>query len=244
MDSKNHLSWYCDQHTSSELYSRRFRGGAGARILKRQNTLLLSLLGNVAGKTVLDVGAGHGQLSADLLRAGARVTAYGSSPDSLAKIASLDIARVTGPLYPLPFGNQEFDIVVSFRTLSHVPDWRTFLSELCRVAKGKVAFDFVAGGAANLLKPLIYRVKLKREPGTRDYTMQNRGEVRVEAHKSGFEVKASEGQFLLPLVFHRTLKTPLLMPVEYLARATRLTKLFGGPIIMVLERRRGYAVHK
>ncbi|MCX6353898.1 MAG: class I SAM-dependent methyltransferase [Candidatus Aureabacteria bacterium] len=244
MDSKNHLSWYCDQHTSSELYSRRFSGGAGARILKRQNALLLSLLGNLGGKTVLDVGAGHGQLSADLVRAGARVTAYGSSPDSLAKICSRDIARVTGPLNPLPFDDQGFDVVVSFRTLSHVPDWRTFLSELCRVSRGKVAFDFVAGGAANLLKPLIYRMKLKNEPGTRDYTTQNRKTVCDAAHETGFEVTASEGQFLLPLVFHRTLKIPLLMPVEYLARATKLTKLFGGPIIMVMERRRGSAAHR
>ncbi len=236
MDSKNHLSWSCDQHTSSELYRQRFKGRIGDLIIQRQNELLLSFLGDIRDKKVLDVGAGHGQLAAALLGAGAEVTVYGSGKDSLKKLAPLPVRCEVGPLYPLPFKDGEFDIVVSFRAFPHVPDWRLFLGELCRVAKEKVSFDFVTKDAMSFLKPLLYRLKMKKEPGTRDYTLQKMADIRDAASGFGFQWESSEGQFILPLVLHRVVKRPLLMPVEYLARATRATRLYGGPVVVLLQR--------
>lgn len=236
MDSKNHLSWSCDRHTSSDLYRSRFQGSIGDLIIKRQNELLLSFLGGVGGKKVLDVGAGHGQLAGALINAGAAVTAYGSSRDSLRRLAQLPIRCEVGPLYPLPFKDGEFDIVVSFRSFPHVPDWRLFLGELCRVAKDKVSFDFVTKDIMSFLKPLLYRLKMKKEPGTRDYTLQKTADVRDAARGFGFRWESSEGQFVLPLVLHRVAKRPVLMPVEYLARVTRATKLYGGPVVVSLRR--------
>lgn len=236
MDSKNHLSWSCDRHTSSELYSRRFKGRIGEIIIKRQNELLLLFLGGLKGKKVLDVGAGHGQLAGALLGAGADVTAYGSDRDSLKKLAPLPIRREVGPLYPLPFKDGEFDVVVSFRSFPHVPDWRLFLGELCRVASEKVSFDFVTKDMTSFFKPLLYSLKMKKEPGTRDYTLQKVADVRDAARAFGFRWESSEGQFFLPLVLHRVVGRPVLMPVEYLARATRVTRLYGGPVVVLLRR--------
>jgi len=236
MDSKNHLSWYCDQHTSSELYRQRFKGRVGELIIQRQNELLLSFLGDVRGKKILDVGAGHGQLAGALIGAGADVTAYGSSRDSLKRLAPLQVRCEVGPLYPLPFKDGEFDIVVSFRSFPHVPDWKLFVGELCRVAGEAVCFDFVTKDVMSLLKPLLYRIKMKNEPGTRDYTLQKKSDIREVAHMSGFRLESSEGQFLLPLVMHRMVKRPLLMPVEYLARVTRATRWYGGPVVVLLRR--------
>lgn len=235
MNSENHLSWLCDAHTASDLYRRRFAGAVGGLIIARQNGLILSLLGGVEGKTVLDVGAGHAQLTPALLEAGARVTAYGSSGGALARLAPLGIPLVSGPLAPLPFPDRSFDVVVSVRSFPHVPDWRRFLSELCRVAREAVAFDFVSRDLAGLLKPLAYRLKMKHEPGTRDYAMQGRRDMMREARLRGFRWRGAEGQFILPLVVHRK-AGPALMPVERLARALRLTPRFGGPVVAVIER--------
>jgi SAM-dependent methyltransferase len=236
VNSKEHLSWQCDEHTSSDLYSRRFKGEVGRLIIERQNTLLLSLLGDIRGRTVLDVGAGHGQLVGALLGAGARVTVYGSSGEALKRLAPHHIRCVTGPLSPLPFGDVAFDIVVSFRTFPHVPDWGVFLTELCRVARCAVAFDFVTQDVITIFKPLVFRLKMQKEPGTRDYTLQKKRDIQHKALELGFHWKAAEGQFLLPLVVHRTVGKPLLMPVEHLARLIGVTRLYGGPVIAVLER--------
>jgi ubiquinone/menaquinone biosynthesis C-methylase UbiE len=236
MNTRDHLSWYCDEHTSSELYSQRFKGPIGNLIITRQNEVLISFLGDIRGKSVLDVGAGHGQLAGALLNAGAEVTAYGSSEGSLKKLAPLHVRSKTGSLYPLPFRDREFDIVVSFRTFPHVPDWKLFLGELCRVSGEKVSFDFVTKDIMNFFKPLLYRLKMKKEPGTRDYTLQKKADILNAAREYGFYWESSEGQFLVPLVAHRILKRPVLMPIEYLARASRITKLYGGPVIAVLRR--------
>ncbi len=235
MNGRGHLSWSCDAHTAGDLYRRRFAGAAGALIVARQNDLLLSLLGGVAGGSVLDVGAGHGQLAGSLLGAGARLTAYGSSAAALARLRPLGVPLVVGPLAPLPFQGRSFDFVVSVRAFPHVPDWRRFLSELCRVARIAVGFDFVPRGPAAALKPLAFRLKMSREPGTRDYTMQRRGEVEEAARACGFRWKAAEGQFILPLVLHRAAGSAL-MPVERLARRLRLVRSIGGPLIAVIER--------
>jgi len=236
MNTGNHLSWHCDEHTSSELYRQRFKGKIGNLIIKRQNELLLSFLGDIRGKSILDVGAGHGQLAEALLNAGAEVTAYGSSRGALEKLMPLPLRSGTGPLYPLPFGDREFDIVVSFRTFPHVPDWRLFLGELCRVAAEKVSFDCVTKDIMSFFKPLLYRIKMKKEPGTRDYTLQKKADIRNAAHESGFRWESSEGQFLLPLVAHRIVKRPILMPIEYLARMAGVTRRYGGPVVVLLER--------
>lgn len=237
MNSGNHLSWSCDAHTAGELYRRRFAGPAGAPIIARQNELVLSLLGGVEGMSVLDVGAGHGQLAPALIGAGARLTAYGSSAAALERLVPLGVPLVAGPLAPLPFADRSFDVVVSVRAFPHVPDWRFFLSELCRTARRAVAFDFVTRDLASALKPLAYRLKMKREPGTRDYTMQGRREVERAARACGFRPRGAEGQFILPLVLHRSAGTAL-MPVERFARRLRLTRRLGGPVVAVFERER------
>ncbi|MEI6634588.1 MAG: class I SAM-dependent methyltransferase [Chlamydiota bacterium] len=237
MNGENHLSWSCDAHTSGDIYRQRFAGTVGGLIVARQNALILSLLGGVRGRTVLDVGAGHGQLAGALLDFGGSVTAYGSSAAALSRLVPLGIPLVTGPLAPLPFPDRSFDVVVSVRTFPHVPDWRFFLSELCRVGREAVAFDFVTRDLMRMLKPLAYRLKMKHEPGTRDYAMQGKRDVMGAACACGFRWKAAEGQFILPLVLHRKAGRPILMPVENLARLLRLTRHFGGPVVAVIERK-------
>jgi SAM-dependent methyltransferase len=90
----------------------------------------------VAGRTVLDAGCGVGWGSELLLAAGARrVTGVDLSPDAIANArARVPGARfLVGDLVALGLETAEFDVVVCFEALEHVPDPLQCLDELVRV---------------------------------------------------------------------------------------------------------------
>lgn len=98
-----------------------------------------ALLGDVAGKRVLDAGCGSGPTLVDLVEAGA--TAVGIDGSA----ALIDIARervgndvelqVADLAAPLPFGDAVFDDVVCSLALHYLEDWHAPLAEFRRVLK-------------------------------------------------------------------------------------------------------------
>ena len=108
---------------------------------------MLSMLGDVAGMRVLDVGCGAGQLSSELVARGAAVTGIDVSA------AMVEIARgrlgdaaefVVGDLSePLPFPSGAFDLAVASLVLHYLEDWTPVLSEIRRVltAAGSLSFS-------------------------------------------------------------------------------------------------------
>ncbi len=239
-----HLSWECDFHTSTGLYAKRFSGSAGKMILGRQNDLLGRFLGNLSGRRVLDVGAGHGQTVEAVISEGGRFTAYGSSEDSFSQLKKVleirgyetgAVSLETGRLDKLPFEDGYFDIVISLRLISHVPDWTVFLRELCRIAGSSVIIDF-APGSSDFLKPLSSFLKSKIEVASREFTTQNVDEVKRAALGCGFALRDYEREFAIPMVIHRAVGRNLLLPVERMAQKFRITKFMGGPVIAVFDR--------
>jgi 2-polyprenyl-3-methyl-5-hydroxy-6-metoxy-1,4-benzoquinol methylase len=113
-----------------------------------------ALGGQVAGKMLLDLGAGMGGLSVALMRElcseGLRLQAMDYNPD-YCRIASLRAERY-GLRLPilvaagesLPYAGETFDIVVCLDVLEHVADAGRVLSEIYRVLKvGGVALTTV-----------------------------------------------------------------------------------------------------
>jgi SAM-dependent methyltransferase len=242
----SHLSWTCDRYTSTLLYASRFTGSAGTIFLKRQTELIRRFLGfldPLDGHTVLDVGAGHGQATRLFVDSGAGYTAFASSTAAYAVLHKTHrelrgkFHCTAGPLDSIPFKDRSFDIVLSLRTFSHVPDWITFMKELCRLAENVVVFDYAPAGIVDFIKPAILSLKRKFESGTRDFTAQRPSDIAREATECGFRVRDWEREFLLPLLLHRRLPYPLLLPVEGIARRTGLTGYVGGPVLVCLERR-------
>lgn len=100
--------------------------------------VLLARLGDVAGRRVLDAGAGNGYLSRKLARCGARVIALDISP-AMAYAAEtvchgVDVSLVRGSATDLSqFDNCTFDAVVSNFVLMAIPDYELALREAFRV---------------------------------------------------------------------------------------------------------------
>lgn len=102
---------------------------------------VFDLAGPLAGRRVLDVGAGDGTYGLEAAARGATVTALDVDP------AMLDAARAraarrgvalelqTGRAEALPFGDAEFDIVLAVTMLCFVPDAQTAIGEMARVLR-------------------------------------------------------------------------------------------------------------
>lgn len=98
----------------------------------------LSLLGDVAGKRVLDAGCGSGVLAAELVARGARVTGIEVSAgmadlarERLDRDVPIQVADLAQPLDFL--SDASFDTVVSSLVLHYIEDWTTPLGTFARV---------------------------------------------------------------------------------------------------------------
>jgi ubiquinone/menaquinone biosynthesis C-methylase UbiE len=98
---------------------------------------LIPLLGDVKGKTILDVGAGTGRAAAPLAKMGAEVTALDVSEQMLKELKKKNskIKTVVGDAESLPFPDKSFDAVVAVFLIVHLKDPARFFDEAYRVLK-------------------------------------------------------------------------------------------------------------
>jgi ubiquinone/menaquinone biosynthesis C-methylase UbiE len=229
-----------DIETASESYARRFAGAAGAYLLARQEAALRTVLGEWRGGSVLDVGGGHAQLTPILRTLAREVLVLGSDERSLERVRREypDCPTAAGNLLALPFEPRSFDVVVAVRLLPHVHDWPRLVAELCRVARSTVVFDYPRQTGFNSLTPLLFPLKRKLEGSTRHYRNFRDAELDETLAANGFEPRLREAQFVLPMVVHRTAHgAKPLRVVEHAARALRLTRLLGSPVMLRADRR-------
>lgn len=100
---------------------------------------VLHLLGDVAGRRILDAGCGSGPLVASLAERGASVAGFDASPamiqlarERLGDEADLKVADLT---LPLPYADEVFDDALAVLVLHYLEDWTGPLAELRRVVK-------------------------------------------------------------------------------------------------------------
>jgi 2-polyprenyl-3-methyl-5-hydroxy-6-metoxy-1,4-benzoquinol methylase len=242
MDSLYSFPETADIETSSDEYARRFSGSIGNWFLQVQERATLSMLAPHAGASVLDVGGGHGQLLGALVANGYKVTVFGSADVCQTRIRKfIDGNRCSfqvGNILDLPYPPGGFDIVLSYRLVSHVSRWAEFLSELARVARLAVVIDYPATRSINCIAPQLFRFKKRFEGNTRPFRAFRESELLGVFESRGFEQTERFAQFFLPMVLHRALKSPLLSSaMEAVFRMMGVTYLLGSPVILKLLRK-------
>jgi len=234
-----------DIETASADYASRFEGAVGQYFLDQQAAITLNLLVDFPGARVLDVGGGHGQLAAPLAENGFEVMVTGSADSCGAALeqrvsrkgAHIDVSYLTCDTLNLPFEDKSFDVVISFRLLPHVEHWQGLIGELCRVANKSVIIDYADKRSSNILYGQLFGMKKKLEGNTRPFTLYSRSQISEQFRKNGFSAPSFKPEFLLPMVFHRKLKSRTFSALaENLLRWTGLTHLFGSPVILRSDR--------
>jgi len=235
----SHDTREADVETASDAYAARFAGPVGGWLLEVQTARFRELLGSCGRLSVLEVGGGHGQLTAALLADGHRVVSQGSRTSCHARLraAQAQVAHVTSSLVGLPFADRSFDLVIAIRLLAHVEDWRGLLAELSRVSSGLVLVDFPIRGALHRAAPWLFGAKRRLEGNTRPYFDYTVGEVEAALRADGLEVLGVRRQFSLPMVLHRTLGMPAVSRVlEGIASVVGVTAAVGSPALLLAAR--------
>jgi SAM-dependent methyltransferase len=119
----------------AEAYARENESGLFGRWYARP--AVLDLLGDVAGRRILDAGCGSGPLAADLTRRGASVAGFDASPE-MVRLARKRLGddvdlRVADLTQPLPYDDESFDDAAAVLVLHYLEDWSRPLRELRRV---------------------------------------------------------------------------------------------------------------
>jgi SAM-dependent methyltransferase len=113
-------------------------------------------LGDLTGKTALDVACGEGQWLAELARRGAVVAGIDISARALERcrdrLPAADLRE--GVAEELPFADRQFDLVTCLGSLEHFIDQPKALSEMRRVARADANFLILVPNAGFLTRRL------------------------------------------------------------------------------------------
>jgi SAM-dependent methyltransferase len=143
----------------------------------------------------------------------------------------------------LPFDDNAFNTVISFRLLPHVDRWQQLIAEMCRVANHTVILDYPDQRSFNILYRLLFTIKKAMEGNTRTYSMFNRAQLKNEFVTNHFQPPVFKPEFFWPMVLHRKLKTPALSKgLEIPAKVLGLTHFFGSPIILQSNNKNSQAI--
>jgi ubiquinone/menaquinone biosynthesis C-methylase UbiE len=242
---KDHYSYtvYADPAVAASFDQARFGGPIGALLLEDQERALTDFLGPLSGSTVLDVGTGTGRASLMLARGGARVVGLDASREMLgiarqrAAAAGLEITYLEGDAHSLSFEDRSFDKAVCLRVLMHTPDWRRCLSELCRVTREIVVFDYPALISAAALQALSRRVRAWLGYRTVAYRVLSDTTIARELARHGFRVVGRRRQFVMPIAVHKLIgSAAFTRTAEAALAAIGLHWMAASPVTLAAER--------
>jgi ubiquinone/menaquinone biosynthesis C-methylase UbiE len=234
---------YADPAMAERFEGMRFSGPIGRLIAETQEQVIGGFLEPLAGRAVLDVGTGTGRGAIALARRGARVTGVDASAEMLdvarrrAAAAGVQVTFSREDAHHLPFDDRSFDAVICLRVLMHTPDWRRSLSELCRVARHRVVFDYPAMASAALLESLARRLAHAAGARVEAYRVFAESSMRAALHANGYRVAGIHRQFVLPIALHKKVNSETATRrIEGAMRRVGLNWLLGSPVTIVAER--------
>lgn len=195
--------WYQADEVAQEYDSLRFSDG-GRVIDRREKEAVLSAVGPVDGKRVLEVACGTGRFTTMLADQGADIVGLDISREMMeqgrgkAKDAGLAdrVQFMRGDASRLPFPDDHFDSVVAMRFFHLMDEPELFMQELQRVSNDQVFFDTFNRRSFRVL----YTWALPM--GSRLYS---RDEVESLLDAANLGLANEEHAFTLPYGFYRNL---------------------------------------
>jgi len=241
----DHYSYsvYADAAMAESFDVRRFGGPIGRLLAESQERVIASFLAPLKDHRILDVGTGTGRAAIALASRGAIVTGVDASDEMLAvarRRAADAGAAVTferGDAHRLVYTDRAFDAVVCLRLLMHTPWWRDSLSEVCRVARGRIVFDYPALVSAAALQAAIRHAAQAAGARVEAYRVFTDRSIAAALHANGFRILDRHRQFVLPIALHKRLGSAAATErVEGVLERLGLRNLIGSPVTVVAER--------
>jgi len=125
-------TWVAD----AERYDHWFESPWGSYAFATERQAILAAAGNLAGKTVADIGCGTGRFTTDLERRAGRVVGLDPDPSMLAVAARRTAAPlIVGDGHRLPFGDDRFDVTIAITVCEFTTDSEVVIAELVRVTR-------------------------------------------------------------------------------------------------------------
>ncbi len=174
------------------------------------------LLGDPAGKRILEVGAGTGRDAVALAKAGAEVLTLDYVHGSLgltqqaAAASGVEVAPVCGDALGSPFADGTFDVVFHQGLLEHFRDRGPLLRDNIRILKpgGHLIIDVPQTFHYYTLgKKALIAVDRWFAGWETQFTI---GQLESEARREGVEVVRSYGDWMVPGLWYRALRKLLL----------------------------------
>lgn len=197
----------------------------------------------VRGRDVLEVGCGTGLLLHRIEELAASAQGIDISPEMLELAIERGLDVVEGCATQLPFDDESFDVVYSFKVLAHVEEIQNALAECSRVVRpgGKLFLEFY--------NPYSLRYLVKRVGGPQKISQQTHegavftrwdGPSTVEQYlPPEVEISGWAGVriFTPAALFHRVpLVNRALRTLEFVGRDTPLGR-FGGFLVACAEKK-------
>lgn len=241
----DHYSYrvYADPSMANGFDALRFSGPIGTLVAEEQGRVLTAFVGDVTGRTVLDVGTGTGRAAITLAGLGAAVTGVDASEEMLrvgrdrAGAAGVPVVFQLGDAHALPFPAGSFDVAVSLRVLMHTPDWQVCIGELCRVARERVVFDYPSASSAAACQAAWRRGLAALGRPTEAYRVFRHRAVARELARRGFRIERMHRQFVLPIAVHKAIGSrAFTQGLEGGLARIGLLRWLGSPVTIVAVR--------
>lgn len=138
IDESNNRTYYDD---FSSWYERERASGYHAMIDEIEVDAIREL---AVGKRVLEAGCGTGLVLSRLREVASETHGFDLSAGMVHKARERGLSVALGSVTDVPFRDNSFDLVCSFKVLAHVPDIKRALAELSRVTRpgGHLALEF------------------------------------------------------------------------------------------------------
>lgn len=214
-----------------EAYARWRASEVGAITERLERRLILDLVGDVRGRSVLDVGCGDGDLAVALSKRGARAVVGVDASQSMIKSArqraeqeQVDVAFQVATAQSLPFPPECFDIAVAVTILCFIEDATPVFREMARVLRpgGRLVI-----GELGLWSSWAVARRVRGWLGSelwRRATFRTSRELRALAKQAGLDATSVRGAIYYP---RWTLAAKVLAPFdEWVGRLTTFGAAF------------------